>query len=104
MTGSAADQAFDLADSARILLHMAVTKPLPPFYAGGVAVPKDSVDLRVNVSKYTRQRTGVVEAHRTQFSSATRSAYNLQVRMMRHEKFIVAGNRNATEWLENCFR
>lgn len=104
MTGKAADQAFDHADSAKILLHMAVTKPLPPFYAGGVAVPKDSVDLRVNVSKYARRRTGVVEAHRTQFSSATRSAYKLQVQLIRHEKFILAGNRNAGEWLENCFR
>lgn len=104
MTGSAADQAYDRADSPGILLHMAVTKPLPPFYAGGVAVPKDSVDLRVNVSEYARQRTGVVEAHRTQFSSATRSAYNLQVRMIRREKFIVAGNRNAGDWLESCFK
>jgi LmbE family N-acetylglucosaminyl deacetylase len=104
MTGSAADQAFHLSDSARILLHMAVTKPLPPFYAGGVAVPRDSVDLRVNVSKYARKRTEVVEAHLTQFSSATRSAYKIQARMIGHEKFIIAGNRNAGEWLESCFR
>ena len=31
-TGYATDLAFDLSDSDRLLLHMAITKPLPPFF------------------------------------------------------------------------
>lgn len=99
-TGYATDLAFDLSNSGRLLLHMAITKPLPPFYANGVAVPKNTVDVSVNVSKYAKQRTQVVEAHHTQFNSRVRSSYKILVHTMRKEKFIIAGNRGGDEWLE----
>jgi LmbE family N-acetylglucosaminyl deacetylase len=102
-TGYTTDLSFDLSDSGRLLLHMAITKPLPPFFARGVAVPKNTVDVCVNVSKYAKQRTRVVEAHHTQFNSRTRSSYKILVHTMRTEKFIIAGNRSAGEWLERCF-
>lgn len=102
-TGFATDLAFDQSEASRLLLHMAITKPLPPFYASGVAVPKNTVDVCVNVSGYSKQRTEVVEAHQTQFNNRTRSAYKILVHTMRKEKFIIAGNRNADEWLDRCF-
>jgi len=102
-TGRATEMAFNLSDSVRLLLHMAITKPLPPFYANGVAVPKNTVDLCVNVSKYNTQRIEAVEAHPTQFNSRIRSSYKVLVHIMRKEKFIIAGNRSADEWLEMCF-
>jgi len=103
VTGYVTDSAFNLSESGRLLLHMAVTKPLPPFFAGGVAVPKSNVDVSVNVSKYAVQRSQVVAAHHTQFNSKIRSSYKVLVHTMRKEKFIVAGNRNAGEWVERCF-
>jgi len=102
-TGYATDLSFDISDSGRLLLHMAITKPLPPFYANGVAVPKKTVDVCVNVSKYNKQRTLAVEAHQTQFNSRIRSSYKILVHTMRTEKFIIADNRSAGVWLEKCF-
>jgi len=102
-TGYATDLAFDLSDSGRLLLHMAITKPLPPFYANGVPVPKKTVDVSINVSNYNKQRTQVVEAHLTQFSNRIRSSYKILVHTMHTEKFIIASNRSADEWLEKCF-
>lgn len=97
------DLAFDLSHSSRLLLHMAITKPLPPFYANGVAVPRHVVGVCVNVSKYKKQRTQAVDAHHTQFNSRIRSSYKFLVHTMRTEKFIIAVNRNADEWLEQFF-
>lgn len=102
-TGYAMDSAFDLTDSGKLLLHMAITKPLPPFFAGGVAVPKNTVDVRVNVSEYATQRAQAVEVHHTQFNSRARSAYKIYVHTMRTEKFIIFRNRDDGEWLERCF-
>lgn len=102
-TGNATDGAFDHTGSGKLLLHMAVTKPLPPFYAHGVAVPRNTVDVRVKVAKYSRQRTAAVEAHKTQFSSRTRSAYKIQVHTIRKEKFTIASNRDANALLERYF-
>ncbi len=93
-TGIATDMAFDQTESGRLLLHMAITKPFPPFYANGVAVPRNAVDVRIKVSKYSRQRTLAVEAHQTQFNNGTRSAYKIFVHTMRKEKFIIARHRN----------
>lgn len=53
MTGFATDFAFDLTDSGRLLLHMAITKSLSPMYAMGVDVSRHAVNVRVNVAKYT---------------------------------------------------
>jgi len=103
MTGFATDSAFDLTDSGRLLLHMAVTKPLAPFFASGVAVPRHSVNVRVDVAEYADQRARAVDAHHTQFNRRARSAYNMLVHTMRAEKFIIARNRGAGEWLERCF-
>lgn len=102
-TGYATDLAFDRSDQCRLLLHMAITKPLPPFFAGGVAVPKNTVDVSVKVSKYSKLRTEVMGTHLTQFNSRTRSAYKIFVHTMRKEKFIIAGDRNAGDWLDSYF-
>lgn len=102
-TGYATDMAFDQTDSSKLLLNMAITKPLPPFYANGVAVPKKAVDVCEKVSKYNKQRIQAVEAHQTQFNDRVRSSYKMLVHIMRKEKFIIAGNRGAQEWLERCF-
>jgi len=102
-TGTATDMAFDQTNSGSLLLHMAITKPFPPFYANGVAVPKNMVDVQVKVSRYSRQRALAVEAHQTQFNNRVRSAYKVYVHTMRKEKFIIARNRNADDWLERYF-
>ena len=102
-TGKATDLAFDQTGCGRLLLHMAITKPLSPFYANGVAVPKRTVDVRVNVSGYFNQRIKAVESHKTQFNKGARSAYRLSVRFMRNEKYIIARKRNADTWFESGF-
>jgi LmbE family N-acetylglucosaminyl deacetylase len=99
-TCAATDLAFDLSNSGRLLLHMAITLSLPPFYAGGIPVSKDSVDLRVKVSKYASQRINAVAVHHTQFNNRVQSTYKILVHTMRKEKFIVAGNRDADECLD----
>lgn len=63
--------------------------------ACGVAVPRNQVDISVNVSGYSGKRMKVVGAHKTQFNKRTRSAYNVFVHVMRKEKFIIARNRDA---------
>ncbi len=98
-TGYATDRAFDLSDSGSLLLHMAITKPLAPFYANGVPVPKDAVDVIVKVSKYNKKRIQVVESHPTQFNNRVRSSYKVLVQTMRKEKFIVAASRDGEVWL-----
>jgi LmbE family N-acetylglucosaminyl deacetylase len=102
--GLATDLAFDQTDYGKLLLHMAITKPLPPYYANGVAVPREKVDVCVKVSKYFNQRSQVVEAHKTQFNKRTQSAYKLFVHTMRKERFIIARNRDAEIWLESYFQ
>jgi LmbE family N-acetylglucosaminyl deacetylase len=99
-TGVATDEVFDQTDYGNLLLHMAITKPLPPFYANGVPVPKKDVDVWVNVARYHKQRAQVVESHHTQFNSRVRSSFRVLVHTMRKEKFIVAGNRSGDEWLK----
>jgi LmbE family N-acetylglucosaminyl deacetylase len=99
--GKATDIAFQQTDSGCLLLHMAITKPFPPFYANGVAVPKKDIDVQVKVSAYSKQRALAVEAHHTQFNRRARSAYKAFVFTMRKEKFIIARNRNGDECLEN---
>ena len=103
MTGFATDSAFDLTDSGRLLLHMAITKNLSPFYSGGISVSKHAVNVRVDVAKYADQRTRAVEAHHTQFNSRVRFMYKALVHTMPIEKFIIARNRDAGQLLERCF-
>lgn len=98
--GFVTDLAFDQTVYGKVLLHMAVTKPLSPFYANGVAVPRNKVNLRVKVSEYMGQKKRVVEAHKTQFNGSVCFAYKLFAPMMRYEKFIIAGNRNTEEIFE----
>jgi LmbE family N-acetylglucosaminyl deacetylase len=102
-SGQATDMAFNISDSGSLLLHMAITKPFPPFYAHGVAVPRNQVDVKVKVSRFSRQRSQVVEAHHTQFNKRVRSAYKIFVHTMRKEKFIIACDGNGNEWLERGF-
>lgn len=102
-TGYATDRAFEHSDKGSLLLHMAITRPLSPFYANGVPVPKDAVDVFVKVSKYNPQRIQVLESHPTQFNHRVRSSYKVLVHTMRKEKFIVAANRNGEVWLKSCF-
>ena len=102
-SGKATDSAFDETSSGKLLLHMAITRPLSPYYAHGVPVPESMVDLQVKVKSYRHQRIQAVEAHKTQFSQGTRTAYKLYVRTMRKEKFIIARNKGADELIESCF-
>ena len=88
--GAASDSAFDQSGSGEWLLHMAITEPLPPYYANGIPVSKNEVDVVVKVSRYFKQKKLAVEAHKTQFSKRTRSAYKLYVHTMRKERFIIA--------------
>jgi LmbE family N-acetylglucosaminyl deacetylase len=103
MSGFAADFVFDLTDSGRLLLHMAISKNLSPFYATGVDVSEHAVNVRVNVAPYTNQRIRALEAHRTQFNSRVRFIYKALVQTMPTEEFIIARNRDAGQWLEKCF-
>jgi LmbE family N-acetylglucosaminyl deacetylase len=103
MTGFATDHAFDQTDSGRLLLHMAITGTRSPVYATGVAVSPRAVNVRVNVARYADQRTRAFDAHHTQFPSQARFAYKALVHTMRTESFIIARNRDASEWLERCF-
>jgi len=102
-TGHAADRAFDLSDSGSLLLHIAITRPLSPFYATGVPVPKDAVDVFVKVSRYNKQRVQAVVSHPTQFNDRVRFSYKVLVHTMRKEKYIIAANRDGDEWLRRCF-
>lgn len=102
-TGIATDLAFDQTNSGKLLLHMAITKPLPPFYAGGVTVPRNRIGVRVDVSRYNKQKNQVIEAYKTQFNRRTRSAYKIFVHLMRQEKFSIARNRDANDLLERYF-
>lgn len=102
-TGQATDMAFDQCASGNLLLHMAITKPFPPFYANGVAVSRNEVDVHVKVSRYSRSRALAMGVHHTQFNKGARSAYKVFVHTMRKEKFIIARNGDANEYLEKYF-
>ena len=89
-TGVATDSAFGQTGTGKWLLHMAITKPRSPFYANGVPVPKNELDVILDVSGYFNEKKQAVDAHKTQFNPRTRSAYKLYVHTMRKEKFIIA--------------
>ena len=55
MTGFATDHAFDMTESGRLLLHMAITGTRSPVYATGVAVSEEAVNVRVNVAWYANR-------------------------------------------------
>lgn len=101
--GKATNNAFNQTESGCLLLHMAITKPFPPFYANGVAVPKKDIDVQVKVSAYSKQRSQAVGAHHTQFNRRARSAYKAFVFTMRKEKFIIARNYNGDVCLKEYF-
>jgi LmbE family N-acetylglucosaminyl deacetylase len=101
--GVATDSAFQHTEYGRLLLHMALTLPLSPYYANGVPVPEELVDVRVRVNRYNSQRIEAVDAHKTQFSTRVRKAYKRYVLGMRKEKFIIEGNRDADHLLADCF-
>ncbi len=103
MTGFATDLAFDVTDSGRLLLHMAITKTLSPVYAMGADVSRHAVNVRVDVAEYSDERTRAFDVHHTQFSRGARFMYKTLVHTMPTEKFIIARNRDAGEWLERCF-
>jgi LmbE family N-acetylglucosaminyl deacetylase len=103
MSGFATDFAFDLTDSGRLLLHMAITNNSSPMFARGIEVSEQAVNVRVKVSKYAKQRMRALEAHHTQFTPGFRFMYKALVRSMPTEEFIIARNREAGQWLERCF-
>jgi LmbE family N-acetylglucosaminyl deacetylase len=103
MTGFAADSAFNLTDSGRLLLHMAHTKSLVPISESGVDVAKRAIDLSVKVTGYTDERVHSFDAHYTQFPQRARTAYKVLVHTRRFEQFIIAGNRDADQLLQKCF-
>jgi len=103
MTGLAADSAFDLTDSGKILLHMAHSKSLVPIAESGVDVDKSAIDLSVKVTGYTDERVHSFDAHHTQFPQRARKAYKVLVHTRRFEQFIIAGDRDADQLLQKCF-
>jgi LmbE family N-acetylglucosaminyl deacetylase len=103
MSGFATDVAFDLTDAGRLLLHIANSKSFSPIYPTGIDVSKHAVNIGVDVSKYTNQRTAAYGAHHTQFNRANRLMYKALVHTMPTEEFIIARNRDAGQWLEECF-
>ncbi len=103
MTGFAADSAFDMTESGKLLLHMAITNTNVPMFANGVDVPGEAVNMRVNVSDFKDERIRIVDAHKTQFSGGARFMYRVFVHTMRNEPFIIARNRDAHALLQMCF-
>ena len=103
MTGFATDFAFDLTDSGKLLLHMAITESWVPFYVTGVDVSEQAVNIRVNVSDFAAERVQAHESHHTQFSKGGRFMYKTLIHTMRTEEFIIARNRDADNLLQKCF-
>lgn len=103
MTGLAADSAFDVTGSGKLMLHMAHSKSLVPISESGVDVDKRAIDLSVKVTHYTNERVKSFDAHHTQFPQRARTAYKVMVHTRRFEQFIVARNRNADLLLQKCF-
>lgn len=103
MTGFATDFAFDLTDSGKLLLHMAVTESMIPISATSVDVSEHAVDLPVNVSDYDDERVQAFNAHHTQFPKRARIAYKVLVHARRTEEYVIARNRDADKLLQKCF-
>lgn len=103
MTGFATDFAFDLTDSGKLLLHMAITESMIPISAFSVYVSEHAVNLPVNVSDYNDERLKAFNAHHTQFPKRARIAYKGLVHARRIEEFIIARNRDADSLMHNCF-
>lgn len=103
MTGFAADFAFDHTDSGKLLLHMAHTKSQTPISETSTDVSEHAIDLPVNVSDFTEQRIQSFDAHHTQFPKRARVAYRVLVHTRKTEQFIIARNRNANIFLQECF-
>lgn len=103
MTGFVTDQIFDITDSGKLLLHMAISQKANDKFRMRVPVANSAINLRVDVSAYAQARINSGDAHRTQFPHRVRERWNSIVHEVPTEEFIIARNRGGEELVLKCF-
>jgi LmbE family N-acetylglucosaminyl deacetylase len=103
LTGIATDHVFDITESGKLLLHMAISESAPKIFPVRVPVHTNAINFRVDVSAYTQKRINSNDAHRTQFPQRFRSRWRGFVQEATTEEFIIARNRGGEEIIQDCF-
>lgn len=103
MTGFVTDQVFDITDSGKLLLHMAISQKANKKFRMRAPVANSAINLKVDVSAYAQARINSVNAHRTQFPHTVRERWNSIVHEVSSEEFISARNRGGEELIQKCF-
>ncbi len=103
MTGFVTDHIFDITDSGKLLLHMAISQKVSKKFPIRAPVDDSAINLRVDVSAYRQARIMSNDAHRTQFPHMFRLRWSSYVHQIATEEFIIARNRGGEQLIRNCF-
>ena len=103
MTGFVTDHLFDITDSGKLLLHMAISRKAKKMFPIRAPVADSAINMRVDVSAYTQERIHSNDAHRTQFSQGFRARWRSLIHEISTEEFIIARNRSGDELMRDCF-
>ena len=103
LTGVVTDHVFDITNSGKLLLHMAVSQKAKNIFQTRAPVANNAVDLRVDVSNYEKERINSIDAHRTQFPYFFRTKWKKSMHDVSVEEFIIARNRDAQQLIQDCF-
>jgi LmbE family N-acetylglucosaminyl deacetylase len=103
MTGLVTDHVFDITDSGKLLLHMAISDKTSSKFPIRAPVADKAINLRIDVSDYAPARISSTDAHRTQFPSIYRQRWKSYVFNMPSEEFIIARNRAGEQLIRDCF-
>lgn len=102
-TGSVTDHVFDTTNTARLLLHMAISQKASKIYPIPAPVADHLINLKVKVSEYKRERIRSNTAHLTQFGFGNRLFWRLYVNRYPFEEFTISRNHDGELILQTCF-
>jgi LmbE family N-acetylglucosaminyl deacetylase len=103
MTGFVTDHVFDMTDSGKLLLHMAISRKAKKMFSIRAPVANSAINLRVDVSAHMQARINSNDAHRTQFPQGFRARWRSLVHEVSTEEFIIARHRDGEQLIQNCF-
>jgi len=103
LTGIVTDHVFDITESGKLLLHMAISENAKKIFPVRATVHDNAINFRVDVLAYALERIKSNDAHRTQFSQGFRVRWRSLVHEISTEEFIIARDRGEAELIQNCF-
>ncbi|MGD2035893.1 MAG: PIG-L deacetylase family protein [Bacteroidales bacterium] len=104
VTGYVTEYVFYASASGKLLLQMALSEYPGRLLLGRKPFQDITIDLKVDVSDYRKERVNSIKAHRTQFKKIYRLVYKRYVRRVPYEEFVIADNRDGDVVMKNCLK